>query len=227
VNAELSHNVKVESQGYNLYTITYTNRNPVVAQKVLQSVIYNYALLSQQFSVTEGQRYLHLYQVQLAQAQQELNNATNAEVQYVKLHPELSRADFATDPKYGELQARTVQAETMVGNIKVTIAAINDEIAAQGSGSSSLFQVIDTPVAASDPVPRIKEFLIAGGIGLSIGLVACALYLIILLRREHTVYSAVEVQEAAIFPVIMQLPRLQIKSKTLLQLVNSSTVHPR
>src|SRR5947209_2645438 len=59
---DISQNVQVGAQGYNLFIITYVNRNPHIAQQVVQAVIQNFGLQSQGFSVVEGQKLLENYQ---------------------------------------------------------------------------------------------------------------------------------------------------------------------
>src|SRR2546421_7366584 len=68
---EISQHVQVGAQGYNLFTITYVNHNPEVAQQVVQAVIQNFGLQSQGFSVVEGQLLLESYQTELVKAKQD------------------------------------------------------------------------------------------------------------------------------------------------------------
>src|SRR5207248_8120562 len=68
---EVSQHVQVTSQGYNSYEITYSNRDPRVAQQIVAAVIKEFQLQGQGFSVVEGQHLLEGYQTQLSQAKQE------------------------------------------------------------------------------------------------------------------------------------------------------------
>jgi uncharacterized protein involved in exopolysaccharide biosynthesis len=214
--AEISRHVLVTSQGYNLYTISYANRNSHVAQQVVASVISNFGLESQKFSLAEARHLLDNYNTQLAKAQQDVQAAVAAESKYLLAHPNLIKVDLATDPQYTQLHSQTLQAQTTEQNVQTTIATINQEMAAQGSGSDSIFQVLDPPVANYVPDSRTKNYLVAGGLGLALALLACALYIVILVRRNRTVDTAFELQKASTFPVIMQLPTLAPETVPLL-----------
>src|SRR5579871_5842765 len=56
VFVELAHGVKVASQGYNLYTVSYSSRDPQMAQKVVQAVIAAFAAQSETFSLDEARQ---------------------------------------------------------------------------------------------------------------------------------------------------------------------------
>ena len=206
--AEISKHVLVASQGYDLFSISYANHVPAIAQRVVEAVISNYGKQSQAFSVAEAQQLLNNYNTQLAKAQQDVNAAVAAESKYVLQHPNLTKADLAVDPQYGQLDTQKQQAQTALQDIQTNISTVNQEIAAQGSSSASLFQVLDPPVANNIPTSRTKNFLIAGVVGLLVALLACTTYIVILVRRNRAVYTAVELQGASTFPVIMQLPTL-------------------
>ena len=89
-------------------------------------------------------------------------------------------------------------------------------MAAQGSGPTSLFRVLDPPVANDIPNSRTKDYLVAGGVGLALALAACVLYIVMQIRRNRAVYSALELQTVSTFPVIMQLPTLAPEAVPLL-----------
>lgn len=206
--AEISKHVLVVSGGYNLFTISYANRNPQIAQQVVAAVIQDYSIQSQSFSVAEAQQLLDNYNTQLAKAQQNYNAAVATESKYKQQHPELTPIDLVNDPQYQQLDTQVQQAKATLSNIQTNIATVNQEMAAQGTNSNSLFRVLDPPVANDTPNSRTKDYLIAGGIGLGIALMACVLYIVILIRRDRSVYTALELQAVSTFPVIMQLPTL-------------------
>ena len=219
--AEISKHVLAVSLGYNLFTISYANHDPEVAQRVVASVIKNYGIQSQNFSVAEAQQLLNNYHTQLAKAQQDVNAAVAAEAKYAQQHPNLTKADLANDPNYVQLNTQNQQAQTALQDIQTNISTVNQEIAAQGSSSASLFQVLDPPIANNVPTSRTKDFLLAGVAGLVVALLACTLYIVILVRRNRAVYTAVELQKASTFPVITQLPTLA--PETLPMLVKRSS----
>src|SRR5215469_3328769 len=65
---EISHHVLVKPLGYDLFTVSYTNHNPKVAQQVVEAVVHNYGLQSQGFYARVAQHLLLGYQQQLADA---------------------------------------------------------------------------------------------------------------------------------------------------------------
>lgn len=210
--SEIAKNVAVASQGYNLFTISYTNRNPQIAQQVLESVIQNYGSQSLSLSTAEGQNLLQNYQAQLQQAQQQQNQAITAQERYAAAHRNLTQAQLAVDPQYQQLDDATKQAEANVQNIQNEINAIQQSIAANNGGPSTLFQVVDAPRVPILPVSRTKNYLTSGGIGAGIALLADILYLVILVRRDRSIYTAYDLQDILSLPVLIQLPTLAASS---------------
>ena len=218
---DISTNVVPAAQGYNLFKITYTNRNPRVAQEVLQAVIHGFDVQSESFSSVEARQLLNGYQTQLAQAKKQANAAAQAEAQYIQNNP---YNDYSIDPQYQLLHAETQQAQVNVTNIQTQIDTINQQIALQGSGPGTLFQTLDPPSFPTNPVSRLKTFLIGGGIGLGLALLACVLYVVLSVRRNRVVYTPLDLEKAAAFPVAMELPRLSPSARTLLALPESDDV---
>jgi hypothetical protein len=206
--------VQVAAQAYNLFVITYTNTNPSVAQQVVQAVIKNFGLQSQGFSVVEGQQLLAGLQTQLAKAKQDAANAVAAESKYIAAHPSLSKIDLLNDPQYQLLQAHAQDTQAALTNVQTTIATINQQISAQGSGADNLFKVLDTPYV--EGVSRTKTYLMGGGVGLGLALAGCLLYIIFAARGDRSVYTPLDLQKVAGFPVVMQLPYLTGKTIPLL-----------
>lgn len=214
--AEISKHVLVLSGGYNLFTIAYANRNPKIAQQVVAAVIQDYSIQSQSFSIAEAQQLLNNYNTQLAKARQAYNAAVAAESKYKQQHPGQTPVDLANDPQFQQLDTQVQQVKTEQSSIQTNISTINQEMAAQGSDSNGLFRVLDPPVANDTPNSRSRDYLVAGGVGLALALVACVLYIVILIRRDRAVYTALELQAVSTFPVIMQLPTLAPETLPLL-----------
>ena len=212
--SEVSRNVQVTSQGYNLFTINYVNRHPQTAQKVVAAVINNYGIQSAGFTVVEGQYLLKSYQAQLVDARKNADTAVQAEAQYINMHPK--KEDLVNDPQYALLHSETQQAQATVTDLQTRIDTLNQEISTQAVSTESLFQVIDAPQVASQPVSRVKTLLLTGGIGLALSLLACTLYVLIAVRRDRGIYTARDLQRAADLPIVMQLPTLAPKTVTLL-----------
>ena len=213
---EVSKHVVVTPSAYNLFEISYANRDPRIAQQIVASVINNYGTQSLALSVAEGQNLLNNYQTQLASAQNELKNAVTAETEYVHTHPNLTPIQLSSDPQYAILDAQRIQVQTKAQNLQNTINTIQQSISTQGTQASTLYQIIDAPQMPYLPVSRTKNYLIGGGIGLVVALLACTLYLVIVVRRDRGVYSASDLQDFVAYPVIMQLPNLTPAAVSLL-----------
>jgi len=211
---EISRNVVVDTQGDSLYEISYTNRDPQVAQQIVAAVVKNYGLQGTGLSVLIAKRLLESYQKQLAIAQQNANAAVAAESTYLLAHPGLTRnpnltpSQLLTDPNYALLDQQRVQAQSILQNLENNIATLNQAIGTQSVSTASLFEVIDAPKVASRPVSRLRLFLIAGGIGLVVAMLGCACYIVISARRDHGVYSVRDLQKVTALPVVIQLPHL-------------------
>ena len=221
---EISHGVQVASQGTNLFAITYVNHNPKIAQEVVTAVIQAYGLQSQGFATFEGERLLQAYQAQLTKARQDADVAAQVEAQYLKAHPDVqdligrTSTQYAAlaDPQYGLLQARTEQALAQVASIENNIADLNQSIAVQGSSANDLYKVLDPPVIPVRPTSRTRLLLVGGGAGLAIAILACALYLIFMVRRDYAIYAVLELRKVTTYPVVMQLPHLSAPVLSLL-----------
>lgn len=205
---DISLHVQVAAQGYNLFVVTYTNANPSIAQQVVQATVQSFGAQSQDFSVVEAQHLLEGYQTELTSAQQKVATAIAAEARYQQSHASISKADLANDPQYALLHTQTQQAQDALTTVQGNIATINEEITTQGTGADSLFKVLDAPSLPYQPMSRLKTFLYAGGIGLGGALLAYALYVVLAVRRDRSVYVPLELQKITAFPVIMELPLL-------------------
>ncbi len=208
VLSEISKNVQVAAQGTNLFVITYANKDPHIAQQIVQSVIDHYRMQIQSLSADET--LLQSYQAELPAAQQEENAAIAAESQYLAAHPNLNPSDLSTDPQYAQLDAHKVQAQNVVNSIQSSISSIEQKIFAQKDGANTLYNVIDAPQRPTHYQSRLKNYLTGGGVGLAMALLAVVLYLVILVRRDRAIYSADDIQEDGFeVPVVMQVPHLK------------------
>lgn len=221
---DISAGVQVQSQGINLFAITYINHNPKIAKEVVAAVIQAYGLQSQGFATFEGERLLQNYQAQLVTARQDANSAAQAEAQYLKVHPDVqaliqrTSTQYAAlaDPEYGVLQGRLEQALAQVASIQSNISNLSQSISVQGSSADDLYRVLDPPVIPLRPTSRMRLLLVGGGAGLAIALLACALYLVFMIRRDRAVYTIPELRKVTGYPVVMQLPHLTAPVLSLL-----------
>jgi uncharacterized protein involved in exopolysaccharide biosynthesis len=153
---------------------------------------------------------LQTYQTQLTKAQEAAAAAAAAEAQYRSQHPQLSDNDLANDPQYVLLHLQTQQAQNQVTSLQDQIATIQQELALQGSGASGLFQVVDAPVMPSRPISRGRTLLLSGGVGLTAAVLACLAYLVMLMRRDRSVYAALDLQGVSSLPVVAELPHVPV-----------------
>ncbi len=86
----------------------------------------------------------------------------------------------------------------------------------EGTVLKSLFKVLDAPAVPYVPVSRTKDYLIGGGIGLGVALLAFILYVIISSRRDRTIYNPLDLQQIIALPIVMQVPQLNATSVSLL-----------
>ena len=213
---EISQHVAVAADGYNLFVITYINTNAPVAQQVVQSTIQNFAVQSEGFTSVEAKILLEGDQTQLIKAKNDAAQAVAAEANYIAAHANLTPSELLTDPQYTLLHAQSQQAQGTVANIQASIDTINQEINAQGESSANLFKVLDAPAIPYVPVSRTKDYLIGGGVGLAVALLAFILYVIISSRRDRTIHNPLDLQQMIALPIVMQIPQLNDTSVSLL-----------
>ena len=219
---EISHNVAVEALGSDLFEVSYANRDPQMARRVVETIVFNYGLQSTGLITLVNQSLLRNYQKQLIIAQQNANAAVAAESAYLAAHPKLTQnpnltpSQLLTDPNYALLDQQRVQAQATLGNIESSIGSLNQTISNQGTSTDSLFKVIDAPQVAHRPVSRLRLYLIVGGVGLAVAMLGCAFYIVISARRDHGVYTVRDLQKVTALPVVMQLPHLTSATVPLL-----------
>ena len=222
--AEISKHVEVQAQGYNLFIISYTNRDPRLAKQVVAATIQTYESQSLGFATFEGENLLENYQAELVTARQEADAAAAAEAQYLAANPTLESDILHTSLQYGELEdpqyallhTHTLQTQATVNDLETRIAGLNQDISSQKNGTNSLFKIIDPPLVPIRPLSRVKLFLEAGATGLGLALAACALYIIMALRRNSAIYTMADLERVTSYPVVMQLPSLTSASVPLL-----------
>jgi uncharacterized protein involved in exopolysaccharide biosynthesis len=209
--SEISKNVKVTPVGYNLYQITYDNKNPAVAQQVVTAVVQNFGSAATSFSTVEGQQLLAIYSGQLTQAQVAATNAVQSAAEYLSRHP---NASTAKDPVYTQLYNQAQADQATVLSLQGKIAAVNQQLATIGSGSSQLYSIIDAPSVNDRPISRVKTVSLGAGIGLAVALLACTIYLVMLLRQDRAIYGPADLRRSTPLPVLLELPYLPSARQT-------------
>lgn len=216
--------VQVLSQGYNLYTLSYQSANPKIAQQILQAVIQNFGAQSQGLTQLEGQQLLNSYQTQLAKAKQAATTSANAIQQYLLQHPEVeqtiqrSSQQYAASlyPDYALLYQQTQQDQAAVQSIQASIATVQQEMGTQGTNAGGLFKVLDAPDLPLIAMSRMKTLAIAGGVGLGVALLACSIFVLILVRRDRGIYTPRDIQNVTSLSVLIQIPSLNTRMISLL-----------
>jgi hypothetical protein len=212
---DISTHVVATAVSYNLVSITYDNRLPAMAKSVTQAVITQYGRSAAQFATSESTQLLLIYQQQLAHAQEVSNKAADAASAYLRDHPGVTTQ---SDPQYAILANNAATTLASVNTAQETISQINTEIATIGTGSNTLFAVVDAPSVGVHPVSRSKIVLAGSAIGLVVGLLACILFILILMRRDRAIYSVAELHKITDAAVLLQIPLLP--SGILVQTVN-------
>ena len=201
---DISKNVQVTAKG--------TNNNPRIAAQVLKAVIAQFQLQGEQFSVVEGQRLLQGDEAQLSTIQKDADTATATESSYASSHP---TATITNDPQYALLDGQRLQAQSTLQNMETTIATLKQDIATQNTGGGAFFKTLDAPVQPDQALSRSKNLLTTGGIGAAIGLIACLLYILIIVRRDHALYTVLDLEKATSYPILMQIPQISKAGKEL------------
>jgi hypothetical protein len=91
---------------------------------------------------------------------------------------------------------------------------LNQQLADEGTGDHTFFQVLDAPVLPAASA-RSKVLFTTGGAGVAIGLLVCIVYVLIIVRRDRAFYSPLDVQTATSYPILMQVPQIANASKVL------------
>jgi uncharacterized protein involved in exopolysaccharide biosynthesis len=211
--AEISQHVVATPLGYNLFAITYTNTDPVVALQVIEAVVSHYGSDSVSESTAEGEQLLISYQTQLKAAQQQAQQATQTAAEYLKVH-QLTPAQAQVDPQYQLLVTQANQANAVVSTIQDDINTVQQQLATLSTGSSGLYIVIDAPSVPNRAVSRTKTLLLAGGIGVAAGLIAAIGYLLVLLRLDQALYSVADLSSVTPYAVLLQIPHVPVRVRT-------------
>ncbi|HKT38062.1 MAG TPA: hypothetical protein VJR48_06785, partial [Ktedonobacterales bacterium] len=213
IYTEISTHVSVTATSTNLFVITYTNKDPVLAMQVVKSVITQYGEQSAIHATAEGEQLLTSYQGQLLAAQQQADSATKAAAQYYNNHG-LTATTASGDSQYQLLYNAQQQAIAARDNIQSKVTDLSNQLIALSTGAQGLFQTMDPPTVPLKPESRTKTLLVGGGVGLAIGLLAVVCYFIILVRLDQSVYSSADMPTVTDYPVLIQIQRLPRRSAT-------------
>lgn len=202
---DISTHVSATAVGANVVSITYDNKNAKVAQAVVQATIDQYGISAAEFATGESKQLLLIYEQQLAQAQDASNRANNAASNYLRDHP---TATTAKDPEYSVLANNATNAISTVNQIQGQIDTINSTLGTIGAGSNTLFMVVDKAAAGANPVSRSKVMIEGAAIGASVGLLAAIIFVVVMMRRDRSIYSVADLQKLTETPILLQIPQM-------------------
>lgn len=212
---DLSTHVTATPVGAYIVSITYDNKRPDIAKAVVKAVIDEYGTSAAAFATSESKQLLLIYQEQLQQAQDASKKATAAAATYLRENP---GADTNKDPQYEALATAATNAVGNVTQIQGQIDTINNTIQTIGVGSNTLFKVVDQPAAGVNPISRSKTLIEGVAIGAVVGLFACIIFIVIMMRRDRSIYSVADLQKITEAPVLLQIPHMP--SRILAQTVD-------
>lgn len=207
---------QITAQGYDLFTVQFTDKNPALAQQVVQAIIDQYSQEVRNTATAEGQNILQPYQAQLVQAQKDAQSALDTQAQFLAAHPQLGQNQLQTDPTYQQLHLQVQQTQQKVQALQNIITVLEQQIADHTTIADGLYRVLDAPVVPNRPTSRTKTFLIGGGAGLVLGLLAGALLLVLLMRSDRKIYTRDDLHQVTTSPVVMELPLLSPKAVEVL-----------
>ncbi len=220
--AEISTHVSVTASGSNLFIITYSNKDPLVAMRVVNAVVNQYGEQSAFYATTEGQQLLKSLQGQLDAAQALADSKTKAAAQYLSDHNLTPASAIAqSDPQYQALANDATQANTNLATIRNNFNSLESQVNSLNQG---LFLTIDAPTLPTQPESRVKSLLVGGGVGLVIGLLAAIGFFLILVRLDQSVYSSAEMPAITDYPVLIQIQKLPRRSATWITRTNSKLI---
>ncbi len=90
-----------------------------------------------------------------------------------------------------------------IGQLQLQISTI-------GSEPDAVFSVQDAPTLIPSPTSRTQTLLLALAVGLAVALAIGSLYLTLLMRADHAVYSAADVKSSLSVPVLAEIPAVVI-----------------
>lgn len=228
--SEIQRNTIVTPVGTNLYTVSYANQSPAMAQRVVKDIITTYTSNITGLSNLEGQYLLGSYQQQLLQSQDAAATAARAVATYRLKHPAVANLDAvqaqSQDPQYALLLGESQNAQSAVLNIESEIANLQQQVALQGEGTNTLFRVVDTPNLPALAVSRTKVLLLYAGGGVALGILACTLYLTFVVRRDRSVLTLQDAEGIAGLTVLLQVPRLPQRAVAAATLTHETLVAP-
>jgi uncharacterized protein involved in exopolysaccharide biosynthesis len=206
--ADISRNVKVQADGNNLVSITYTNADPHIALQVVTATIQTFALTSQQLAVQSAQELLAMDQTQLDALQRSVADAEANLQAYVDTNPGLRNdtTKQANDSQYQFLIGQLTSAKKNAADVQAQIAQLQLQLTTIGGQADVFFSVQDAAVLVPLKTSRTQILLLALAVGLAIALVISAVYLALLTRADRSIYSEAEIETALSVPVLAEIP---------------------
>jgi uncharacterized protein involved in exopolysaccharide biosynthesis len=177
--------------GPNILTITVSDKEPHLAQQLVQALLVYYPEYYQKHRLALDQEALTFDQAQL-QVATDAVAADTAKIQgYCRLHPDAcATSSTQIDPALAQLQSQLTQDQQAETNYKASVNSISLDMQATDASSSTFFTVTDPPQLPSKPTLEKKKLVLTytGG-GLAAALALVALIVLIRTQLDRKVYA--------------------------------------
>jgi uncharacterized protein involved in exopolysaccharide biosynthesis len=191
---QLRQNLLVESAGPHLIRITYTNDAPAGVEEVVTQSVKLFINYMSTDRVRQANLALSLYQQQLGDYEQQMNQSVDALNTYLQQHPEALVAGASPGPVLSDLQQQVFDNRSRYNDLKNTISNIQAQSQAAPDVSSEFFQLIDAPQAATPYQLTSKDLLKNGLIALALSLFSVLALVLVGTWTDPAVYTANDIR---------------------------------
>jgi capsular polysaccharide biosynthesis protein len=207
IRTYLAAHVTVAQLGPSELTITMNGPTPDVARGSAVALITQLTTAEVAARTTLAQTQLALYQAQLAEQAKVISADLAAVRDYLAAHPNLAKDPnaAATDPQLSVLQDTASVAKQTYVALLAKIDQTQSDLDLARKPNNGPFRVVDSPETPGAPSLG-KQQLIAGGAGLSAGLLLMALVGALLVRLDTTIHSPDEVHRMVGLAVLGATP---------------------
>ena len=192
--SQLRQNLQVESAGPHLIKITYTNDAPVGVEDVVTQSVKLFINYMSADRVRQANMALSIYQEQLTNYEQQMNQSVDALNSYLQQHPEALLAGVAPGPELSSLQQQVSDNRTQYNDLKNTITNIQAQSQAAPDVSNEFFQLIDAPQAATPYQLTSKDMLKNALIALALSLFTVVALVLVGTWTDPAIYTANDVK---------------------------------
>jgi len=145
VIADIQQNLRIDTLGAHLVSITYTNKKPTYATAIISQTIQLFVQQVNGNRTTEAQSALTLYQQQRAATQQQMETSRQALTAYLQNNPNSGALGSAPNPVLTDLQQQFESDRSRYTDIVAKIDSISADSGAASLASHDFFRLIDPP----------------------------------------------------------------------------------